>query len=170
MTTVDDIDVEAIDVAVVAYRDESVWYLHELQDDDLESVETIAHQLRRYPADTGAIAMISVDEDFLLLIRAAGAHVRVLLSDASAATDWELARSVTDHLGLAIDDDDESEPAGDLAILADLGLPADELGELLDDLADDLELLPDEVLSEVAERLGFGEDFDDLLGIELGSE
>ncbi len=43
-------------------------------------------------------------------------------------------------------------PAGDLDILGDLGLHAMDMGVLLDDD----ELYPDEVLSDVARRLGFG--------------
>ena len=152
---------EAIDLAVVAYRDDGVWYLQELRPTALESVETIGRELRRYPGETGALALISVDEDFVLLVRAQGALIKVLLSDASAATDWELARSAVDHLGLIVDDDDDQAPAGDLAIVADMGYSAQEMGALLDDF----DLYPDEVLSSIAERLGFGDRFDEMAGL-----
>ena len=52
-------------------------------------------------------------------------------------------------------------PAGDLDLLGDLGLHASDLGALLDDV----ELYPDEMLSEIARRLGFGELFDDAVGL-----
>ena len=42
--------------------------------------------------------------------------MRVLLSDATASTDWSLARSAVNHLGVHVDDEDEQAPAGDLAI------------------------------------------------------
>ncbi|HET8560258.1 MAG TPA: tRNA adenosine deaminase-associated protein [Marmoricola sp.] len=158
----DDIDeVDDVDLAVVAYLDEGDWYVQELPEDALRSVDATAHELRRYPAETGAVAMISVDEDWLLIVRVLGSHVRVLLSDASAATDWSLARSAIDLLGLPVDEDDEQVPAGDLGIVADLGTPAQELGELLDDL----DLYPEEILSEVATRAGFGAKFDDVAGL-----
>ena len=50
-------------------------------------------------------------------------------------------------------------PAGDLAILADLGLSAADMGELLDDF----DLLPEDVLAEIAEVVGFGDEFDEYL-------
>jgi putative tRNA adenosine deaminase-associated protein len=67
-----------------------------------------------------------------------------------------------EHLDLPLPDDDEDqEPAGDLAIVADLGLPAMDMGALLDDY----DLYPDEMLSEIAGRLGFGTLYDDLVGV-----
>src|SRR3954471_22468563 len=70
MTEVSDAEVGEIDLAVVAYRDEGDWSLSELPDRSLDSVETIAKELRRYPGDNGALALISVAEDFVLLVRA----------------------------------------------------------------------------------------------------
>ena len=154
-------EAEAVDLAVVAYRDEGVWYLQELRESALESVDTISKELRRYPGETGALALISVAEDFVMLIRAQGTLIKILLSDATAATDFELARSAVDHLGLIVDDDDDQAPAGDLAIVADMGYSARDMGALMDDF----DLYPDEVLSAIAERLGFGTRFDELAGL-----
>lgn len=155
-----DAEVEAIDLALVAYRDEDAWQVAVLPGRALDDIDTIAHELRRYPGEAGALALLSIDEDFVLLVRAQGSLVRVLLSDASAATDWTLARSAVVHLGVHVDvADDDQEPAGDLGLLADLGITAAEMGELLDDL----DLYPDEVLGEVAARLGFGDRFDELV-------
>lgn len=161
MTDMTDAEVSAIDFAVVAYRDEGDWNLAELPGRALDDVDTIARELRRYPGENGALAMISVDEDFVLVIRAQGSLVRVLLSDATAATDWALARSAVDHLGVHVDIDDEQAPAGDLDIVADLGFTAAEMGALLDDY----DLYPEEVLSEIARTIGFGQKFDEILDI-----
>src|SRR5689334_9150361 len=155
-TEVDQVD--QVDLAVVAYRDEGDWYVKEFPTGALGSVEAIARELRRYPGETGALALMSIDEDFVLLIRAQGSLVRVLLSDATAATDWPLARSAVDHIGVHVEDDDDQAPAGDLGIVADMGLTAADMGALLDDF----DLYPDEVLSEIAGRLGFGSKFDEL--------
>ena len=105
---------------------------------------------------------MSVDEDFFLLVRVLGAETRLLLSDVTAATDWPLARSVVDHLELPIPDDEEDqEPAGDLGIVTDLGMGPMDMGALLDDY----ELYPDEMLGDIASRLGFGRLYDDLVGV-----
>jgi putative tRNA adenosine deaminase-associated protein len=155
-----DADIEAIDLAVVAYRDEGTWNLAELPLHALDDVDAIAHELRRYPGDNGALALLSIDEDFVILVRAQGTLVRVLLSDATAAPEWSLARSAVDHLGVHVEiDEEEQAPAGALDILADLGLSADDMAEILDDL--DLE--PEELLAEIAEAVGFGDEFDELL-------
>ncbi|QIG44976.1 tRNA adenosine deaminase-associated protein [Nocardioides anomalus] len=150
-----------IDFAVAAYRDGAGWSVQELVPDHLEDVESIAAALRRLPGD-GAVAMVGVDEDFFLIVRTVGPTTRVLLSDASAADDWDLAESALDFLGLTDleVDDDEAVPAGDLDLLGDLGLSDLDLTELLEDT----DAYPDELLSDVAARLGFGEQFDDVVG------
>lgn len=169
MTEMTEADVEAVDVGIVAYRDDGDWYVQHLRKPALASVDALAAELRRYPGETGALALIGIDEDFVILVRVAGASVRLLLSDGAAATDWWLAQSIVERLGVRIDptpEDEEDEedpvPAGDLDILSDLGLPTRDLAALLDDL----DLYPDEVLSEIAHRLGFGTKFDDLAGLD----
>ena len=160
MSDVTDAEISAIDFAVVAYQDEGVWNLAELPGHSLDDVDAIARELRRYPGDTGALALLSIDEDFILLVRAQGTLVRVLLSDATAAPDWALARSAVDHLGVHVEvDEEEQAPAGNLDIVADLGITAAEMGELLDDF----DLLPEDVLAEIAEIIGYGDEFDEYL-------
>jgi putative tRNA adenosine deaminase-associated protein len=161
VTDMTDAEVSAVDFAVVAYRDQGDWSVAELPGRALDDVDTIARELRRYPGETGALAMISVDEDFVLVIRAQGEQTRVLLSDASAATDWALARSAVIHVGVHVDVDDEQAPAGDLGIVADMGFSAADMGALLDDY----DLYPEEVLSEIARRIGFGDKFDEIVDL-----
>lgn len=155
---------EGIDFALAAYREEGVWALEEVAHDVLEDLDTFAAALRRFPGDFGALGLVAVDEDFFLMVRVAGPQVRLLLSDVTAAEEWELASSVVEHLGLPDpEDDDEPAPAGDLDILGDLGMSAMDLGALLDE--EEEELYPDEILSEVARRLGFGALFDEAVGL-----
>ena len=153
---------EGVDFALVAYREEGVWRLEEVEDERAADLDGFAAELRRYPGDGGSLGLVSVDEDFFLMVRVFGADTRLLLSDVTAATDWPIAASVVAHLDLPLPDDDEDqEPAGDLGIVADLGLGAMDMGALLDDY----DLYPDEMLSEIADRLGFGTLYDDLVGV-----
>jgi putative tRNA adenosine deaminase-associated protein len=152
---------DGVDFALAAYREEGVWQLQELAPDVLADVETLAHALRRFPGDGGAVGIVAIDEDFFLVVRVAGASTRLLLSDITAADEWELAASAVDFLGLPAPEDDEQAPAGDLDLLGDLGMPAMDMGVLLDDF----DLYPDEMLSEVARRLGFGALFDEAVGL-----
>lgn len=153
---------EGVDFVLVAYREEGVWQLEELSPDTVTDLDTFAAELRRWPGDAGALGMTSVDEDFFVLLRVLGPTTKVLLSDVTAANDWPVARSVLEHLGLpSPEDDDEQVPAGDLGVVADLGLDAMAMGALLDDF----ELYPDEVLGEIATKLGFGRLYDDVVGV-----
>lgn len=154
-----------VDLAVAAYRHGGRWVVEELTVEHCEDVETLADALRHLGGDPGALALVSVDEDFLVIVRVDGPRTRVLLSDASAAEDWDLAESVIDLLDEIDPDDlderDEDEPVGDLALLADLGVAVEVMTELLDDA----DLYPDEVLSDLARLIGFGEQFDDVAGL-----
>ncbi len=154
---------EEVDFALAAYREEGVWQVAELTHDHVVDVETLAAALRRFPGDHGTVGMVAVDEDFFVIVRVTGQRVQVLLSDVTAATEWEIAASAVEHLGLPLpdDDEDEQEPAGELDLLDDLGVHAMDLAVLLDDY----DLYPDEMLSDIARRLGFGELFDDAVGL-----
>lgn len=160
--------VEAVELALAAYRVGGEWRLDELADTALASVESIVAALRRFPSDVGAMALLTVDEDFFVLVRVEPHQVRVLLSDVTAAEEWQLAESVLEFLGLPVPDafDEEADelygPAGDLTLLADLGMHPVDMGVLLEDV----ELYPDEMLSDIATRLGFGPAFDEAAGLE----
>jgi putative tRNA adenosine deaminase-associated protein len=81
------------------------------------------------------------------------------LSDVTAADESPLARQVLDALDLPIpvgDDLEHVQPAGDLGIFADLGMSAMDLGAL----CGELDLYPDEMLSDIATKLGFADAFD----------
>jgi putative tRNA adenosine deaminase-associated protein len=154
--------IDGVDFALAAYREEGEWQVVELVHEVLQDVSSLSAALRRFPGDGGALGMVGIDEDFFVIVRVAGPSVRMLLSDITAAEEWELASSVVDELGLPEpEDEDEQAPAGDLDILGDLGMSAMDMGVLLDDL----DLYPDEMLSDVARRLGFGPLFDEVVGL-----
>jgi putative tRNA adenosine deaminase-associated protein len=153
---------DGVDFALAAYREEGDWQVAQLAHDVLGDIDTLAHALRRFPGDGGAMGMVAVDEDFFVIVRVAGADVRVLLSDFTAADEWEIASSAIDFLNLPMpEDEDDQAPAGDLDLLGDMGLHAMDLAVLLDDV----DLYPDEALSEIARRLGFGSLFDEAVGL-----
>lgn len=153
---------DAVDFALAAYLEDGAWTVHELTRHHLVDVETLGEALRRLPGDAGAVAMVAMDEDFFLVVRVSGPRTRVLLSDITAADEWELAASAVDYLGLPQpEEEDDQVPAGDLELLADLGMHPTDLEVLLDDF----DLYPDEMLSDIARKLGFGELFDDVVGL-----
>jgi putative tRNA adenosine deaminase-associated protein len=147
-----------VDFALAAFRQDGAWHLRDLAAPAVESVTALTAALGRLPHDDGAIGMVAVDQDFFLLVRVDDTSTRLLLSDASAAEDWDLAQSALDYLALPAVDDEA--PAGDLDLFHDLGFHTMDMAELLEDA----DLFPDEALAEIAQRLGFGDEFDDALG------
>jgi putative tRNA adenosine deaminase-associated protein len=157
MTSMDAESPTAIDFAVAAYREDGSWQLSPLPPRAATSLNLLVHALQQLPSEVGTLGMVSVDEDFFLLARVSGSQTRLLLSDIGAATESPLAMTVLDHLDLPPpdDEDDRIQPAGDLGIVADLGMPAMEMGAM----CDEVDLYPDEQLADIAERLGFGDQF-----------
>lgn len=146
----------AVDFAVVAYRDEGLWQVQLLPSGSADDIDTLVTALRPWPSDTGAIGLVSVDDDFFVIARVMGVRTQLLLSDVTAATEWELASGVIDLLDLPEPDDDEDpQPAGDLGLLADLGVSAMDMGVL----CDDEDLYPEDVLADVARQIGFESQF-----------
>jgi putative tRNA adenosine deaminase-associated protein len=146
-------------VAVVVYREDGAWQsgvLPERVGDDLDGLVSV---LRQQPGEVGAIGLVNVADEFFVAVRVRGEEVRLLLSDVTAAVAWDLARQVVGHLGIQPPGDDDLEnvwPAGDMSIFTDLGLDEMELGGVLADL----DAYADEMLLNVAGRLGFADVYD----------
>jgi putative tRNA adenosine deaminase-associated protein len=150
-----------VDFAVAAYRDEGEWQVVELNPRIGEDAGDLSEALARFPSDVGVLGLVSMNDDFFVILRRSGTVVRGMLSDFTAVTDWPLASGVVELLDLADPEDpDEPQPVGDLELISDLGMPALDLGVLCDD--DDL--FPEDILRDVADRLGFGDEFDAVLG------
>ncbi|GAB2972801.1 tRNA adenosine deaminase-associated protein [Nocardioides montaniterrae] len=154
---------DELDFAVAAYVDEGEWQVAEMIAEHVVDIGSLTSQLRRFAGEGSVVGLVAVDEDFFVIARVTAHGARVMLSDVTAASEWEFAASVCEYLGIPQPEDDEeyAEPAGDLELLKDLGVDATALAELLDDE----EAYPDEQLSEVARLLGFGELFDDTVGL-----
>ncbi len=150
-----------VDFAVAAYRDEGEWQVVELHATIGEDVDELSEALARFPSEVGVLGLVSMNDDFFVILRRSGVQVRALLSDVTAVTDWPLAGGVADLLDLPDPEDpDDPQPVGDLDILSDLGMPGLELSVLCDD--DDL--FPEDILRDVADRLGFGDKLDAIIG------
>lgn len=154
-----------VDFLLGAYREEGEWQVEPLPLHLLADLDALMTVLRQRPGDAGALALASVDEDFFVAVRTAGTEVRLLLSDVTAATEWPLAREILGRLGLPLpDEDDRVQPAGDLAIFSDLGIDAMEMAAI----CDDIDSYPDEMLADIAARLGFEAQFEGTLDTVRG--
>src|SRR5690606_27519482 len=93
-----------VDFAVAAYHDDE-WHVVELHPGIGEDVDDLSAALARFPSDVGVLGLVSVDDDFFVILRRTGDSVRALLSDLTAVTDWPLAAGVADLLDLPDPDD-----------------------------------------------------------------
>jgi len=150
-------DDTATDFAVVVYREDDRWAADALPPEVGEDLDELVEATRRQAGEGGAIGLVSIEDDFFVAVRISGRDVTLLLSDVTAAGESPLAGEVLEALDLPMPgpDDDRAQPAGNLAIFSDLGLPPMELGAL----CDDPDLYPDQMLDSIASRLGFAGPF-----------
>ncbi len=160
-------EVTSSDFCIAVYREDDAWVAEPLPLAVTENLAAIIGVLRQQPSIGGAMGMTAVGDDFFVLTRVIGGQVSVFLSDLTASVDWDLARQVLEHLDIPVpydEDLDQVLPAGDLSILADLGVDEMELCAL----SGDLDLFPDEVLASLARRIGFGAAFERALDSAIG--
>jgi putative tRNA adenosine deaminase-associated protein len=117
------------------------------------TAEGLLRSLRQLPGEGGVLGIVSVADEFFVIARTLGSHVRVMISDAIALADWSLAEELAEEIGLEWEDEDLDDVvvAGDVAICEDLGLDAPEM--LL--ICEDDEAYIDEMVRTIAKRLGF---------------
>jgi putative tRNA adenosine deaminase-associated protein len=160
-------DSESDDVAVVVYREDDAWDVDLLPPALTEDLHGLIQVIRQQPSIGGTIGLAAVEDDFFVIVRVIGGQAAVFLSDLTAAVDWPLARQVLGYLDLVVPEDEDLDqvlPAGDLSILADLGLDEMDLGMI----AGNLDLFPDEALAIIARKLGFGQAYERALTLALG--
>lgn len=144
--------------AVAAIREDGQWRCLRLTPEALLDLDTAITELRELRSTGAVVGLLDVDDEFFVLLRPNPGGVSLMVSDAVAALDYDVAADVLDLLRVELPPEEEAVdappwPEGDLAILADLGLPADEL----EVLAGEVELYPDEQLASIGRRCGFGD-------------
>lgn len=157
---------DEIDFVLAAYREDGQVLVQALSNDLANDLEELIVQLRRLPGDAGAIGFVSLVEEVFVVVRVRGQHVQVLLNDAAAAGDWPITHDVADLLGEDIPDpEDESEPMGDLGIVADLGMSEFDMSNLIDNL----DLGSDQMLIELATKISLNPQFQRVAETAFGS-
>jgi putative tRNA adenosine deaminase-associated protein len=140
-------------VAVV--REEGKWRCTPMKPGSLTSLSSAETELRELRSAGAVFGLLNIDDEFFVIVRPAPAGTRLLLSDATAALDYDIAAEVLENLDADIDDDDleDSDPfeEGDLGVLADIGLPEGVLGVIISET----DLYADEQLGRIAREMGF---------------
>jgi putative tRNA adenosine deaminase-associated protein len=153
-----DVSEQTQDFAIEAWHEDGRWSIASLPDPD--DLTHIIDRLKKQQTNGGAVALITIDDEFFLAIRVLGTHVKFFISDVSCAIDYEVAAELLELADLdQPEEEDEPLPAGDLDIFSDLGLHSMELSTL----CDDADLFPDEQIEAIANRLGFSDQLTELL-------
>jgi putative tRNA adenosine deaminase-associated protein len=140
--------------ALVVYREVDAWEAGMLPDRLMGDLDGLVAAVRQQPGT--AIGFVDVADEFLVALRVRDGEASLLLSDGSAAGDWDFAAAVLDRIEPAGTPPEDVVPIGDLEIFRDLGLDSSELGEILGDL----DAYADEMLASIAGRLGFASALD----------
>ena len=154
-----------VDFVVVAFREDGRWQVGSLPRRAGGDLGALVKAVRQQPSEGATLALCSYGDDFFLVVRPDGDEVRLMISDASAAREWPVAGEALDLVDEPIPEDDDETvlPAGDLDIFADLGMGSMELSAV----CSDLELYPDEMLRQIAARIGFGPQFENVVDDDL---
>jgi putative tRNA adenosine deaminase-associated protein len=147
--------------AVAVVREDGRWRCSSLDSGALAELDAAITELRKLRSTGASFGLLAVDDEFFVIVRPSPRGPSLLLSDAAAALDYDIAADVLDLLRVdPPDEDDESVwPEGDLEILADLGLP----GVELEVIVGEVDLYPDEQLHMIAQRCGFASELAVLL-------
>jgi putative tRNA adenosine deaminase-associated protein len=125
----------------------------------LTSLGEAETELREIRSAGAVFGLLDIDDEFFLIVRPAPSGTRLLLSDATAALEYDIAAEALDKLDRDIDYDElETEDPfeeGDLGLLSDVGLPEAVLGVIIGDT----DLYADEQLDQIAREMGFGDEF-----------
>ena len=148
----------SVDFGCIAWHEDGRWSANALT--STRDIGSIIDSIKAQQTNGGAIALIAIEDEFVIIARALGDQMQMMISDVTYALDYEVAAELVEVLDLEFpEEEDESQPAGDLDLLNDLGVSEMELLSILDDT----ELYPDEQLEAIANRLGFGEQFNQVI-------
>jgi putative tRNA adenosine deaminase-associated protein len=148
----------SVDFGCIAWHEDGRWDASALN--STRDIGLIIDALKSQQTNGGAIALIAIEDEFVIIGRVLGDQMQMMISDITYALDYEVAAELVEILDLEFPEvEDESQPGGDIDLLSDLGVGQMELLAILDDT----ELYPDEQLEAIANRLGFGEQFNQVI-------
>lgn len=155
--------------AVSAIRADGHWHLRELPARATENLQDLVEELRSSRAEGPVVGLLCVEDDWSAVLRPVPGGVRILLSDATAALDYDIASEVLDTLDIDEPSEEEADasddpwPEGDFDLLEDLGVSE----QIMSIIFYDDDLYGAEQVLRVADELGFADELADLVGVEL---
>ncbi len=144
--------------AVAVVRAEGKWRCSLLAPELIADPDGLSTGLPRIGTEGAVFGLVCIEDEFFLVLRPIPGGVSLLLSDATAALDFDLAADALDLLHIEApeedDVDDDAWPEGDLGLLSDLGVHEQDMQIVVDDA----DMYPDEQLFVIAQRAGFDDE------------
>lgn len=145
--------------AVTVARVNATWQVRAFND-DYSSLKRSIDAVRTLRAEGAAFAMLSIEDDYFVLVRPTPQGVKLLISDATAATEDDFAADILDELDADQPDPEDTPYAeGDFDILADLGLSE----QIMSIITDETDWWASEQLQRITEELGFDDELEQAL-------
>jgi putative tRNA adenosine deaminase-associated protein len=149
--------------AVAVVRENAAWRCAPMSAKALVSLTAAETELRELRSAGAVFGLLDIDDEFFVIVRPAPSGAKLLLSDATAALDYDIAAETLEKLDadIATEDLEDSDPfeEGDLGVLADLGLPDAVLSVILSET----DLYADEQIGRIAREMGFAEELSAVL-------
>ena len=145
--------------AVAVVHENATWRCSPMSPEALTSLAVAETEWRELRSAGAVFGLLDIDDEVFLIVRPAPSGTLLLLSDATAALDYDIAAEALEKLDadIAMEDLEDADPfeEGDLGVLADVGLPNAVLSVILDET----DLYADEQLGRIAREMGFAEEF-----------
>jgi putative tRNA adenosine deaminase-associated protein len=100
-------DVDGFAIAVV--REDGKWTLAAMDRSALAELGEAENRLRALRSAGAVFGLLDVDDEFFIVVRPSPSGAKLLISDATAAIDYDIAADVLDVLNVEIPDIDPDE-------------------------------------------------------------
>ena len=123
----------SVDFGCIAWHEDGRWSANSLA--STRDIGSIIDSLKAQQTNGGAIALIAIEDEFVIIARMLGDQMQMMISDVTYALDYEVAAELIEVLDLEFpEEEDEEQPGGDLDLLNDLITPLVELYKTLYEL------------------------------------
>ena len=106
----------SVDFGCIAWHEDGRWDASALN--STRDIGLIIDALKSQQTNGGAIALIAIEDEFVIIGRVLGDQMQMMISDITYALDYEVAAELVEILDLEFpQDEDESQPGGDIDLL-----------------------------------------------------
>ena len=106
----------SVDFGLIAWHEDGRWDAAQVL--NTRDIGAVMDSLKAQQTNGGAIALIAIEDEFVIIARSLGGSMQMMISDVTYAIDYEVAADLVEVLDLEFpEEDDESQPGGDLDLL-----------------------------------------------------